>query len=72
MRDEMNTAGSAAEMLSKKTPETELTLRYSLDREITRAEERVQSLKDTKKRLEERGVLDCKVHDLRAAMQERY
>lgn len=55
-----------------KAVDTEITMRYSLDREITKAEERVQALKDIKKRLEERGVIDCKLQDIRAAMREIY
>ena len=57
---------------AKLAVEADITMRYSLDKEITRAEERVQALKDIKKRLEDRGVIDCKVNDIRAAMREIY
>lgn len=72
MRDNPPPATPYAGDQAKVESESGITVRRALDKEITRAEERVQALKDVKKRLEDRGVLDCRIQDLRAAMHEIY
>lgn len=48
---------------------TDITLRQNIEAQIAEAEERVETLKATRDRLEKSGILDARIDDITRAMR---